>query len=59
MTQRLIGIKDYLEFSDVVRNTVAASANDVLTEFVCMGEKFFVHGRDIGCRYRPQLFFHL
>ena len=34
MTQRFIGIKDYLEFCNIMRNTGAASANNVLTEFV-------------------------
>ena len=31
MAQRVIGIKDYFEFRNVVRNTAAAGANDVLT----------------------------
>ena len=59
MTQRSIGIRDYLEFRDIIRNTAATSANDILTEFVHMGEKSFVRERDIGSRYRPQLFLHL
>ena len=59
MTQRFIGIKDHLEFHDVMRNTATAGADDVLTEFVGMCEIFFVHGHDVGSRQRPLLLLDL
>ena len=50
MAQRVIGIKDYFKFRNVVRNTAAAGANNVLTEFVGMCKIFFVRRRDVGSR---------
>ena len=50
MTERAVKIKDYFEFHNIVRNTAAAGANDVLTEFVGMCKIFFVHRRDVGSR---------
>ena len=48
--ERAVGIKDYFELHNVVRNTAAAGADDVLTEFVGMGKVFFIQGRDVGSR---------
>ena len=50
MAQRAIGIKDYFEFRNVVRNTAAAGADDVVPEFVGMGKVFFIQGCDVGSR---------
>ena len=59
MTQRFIGIKDHLEFHDVMRNTATAGAYDVLTKFVGMCKIFFVYGRDVGSWQRPLLLLYL
>ena len=57
--ERAVGIKDYFEFRNVVRNTTTAGADDVLTEFVNMCEIFFVHERDVEFRQRSLLLFDL
>ena len=57
--ERIIKIKDYFEFHNVVRNTITADADDVLTEFVDMCEIFFVHERDVESRQRSLLLFDL
>ena len=49
MAQRAIGIKDYFEFHNVVRNMATAGA-DVLTEFVGMGKIFLIQRHDVGSR---------
>jgi len=48
--ERSIGIKDYFEYHNIVRNTTTAGADDVLTEFVGMCKIFFVHRHDVGSR---------
>ena len=49
--ERAVGIKDYFELHNVVRNTTTAGADDVLTEFVGMCEILFIHGHDVGSCY--------
>ena len=48
--ERAVGIMDYFEICNVMRNTTTAGADDVLTEFVGMGKIFFIQGRDVGSR---------
>ena len=51
--ERAIGIKDYFEFHNVMRNITTAGADDVLTEFVGICEILFIHGHDIGAIAAP------
>ena len=57
--ERIVEIKDYFEFRNVVRNTTTAGADDVLIEFVNMCEIFFVHERDVEFQQRSLLLFNL
>jgi len=55
--KRSVRRRNILEFRDIVRDTAAASANYVVTEFVRMSEILSVHWRDVGTRLRPLLLF--
>ena len=57
--ERSVGIKDYFEFRNIVRNTTTAGADDVLTKFIGMCKILFVQGRDIRSRQRPLLLLDL
>jgi hypothetical protein len=57
--ERAIGIKDYFEFRNIVRNTATTGADDVLIEFVGMSEILFIHWCDVGSRQRSLLLLDL
>ena len=50
MMERVIRLKNYFEFRNIVRNTAAAGIDDVLAEFVDMCKIYFVHWHDVGSR---------
>jgi hypothetical protein len=47
--ERSVGIKDYFEFRNIVRNTTTAGADDILTKFVGMCKILFC--QDTGTPY--------
>jgi hypothetical protein len=58
-SKRFVRRRNILEFRDIVRDTAAASAYDVVTKFIGMSKIFLVHRRDVGTRLRPLLLFDL